>query len=327
MNLVREIRNVLKHQASSLMEASANVGSDFVRAIRLIHSCRGNLVVTGVGKSGLIAQKIASTFASTGTPSIFLHPSEALHGNLGVVRKNDVVLAIGKSGESEEILAILPSLRKIGAKIIALTANPKSSLARQSSVVLYTPIKREACPLNLAPTTSSTVAMVVGDALAIALMKLRGFKAENFALYHPGGLLGKQLLLKVADVMRGGRRNPVVKVNASMERLLTEISRKWTGACSIVDGNGRFLGLVTDFDIRKMLLNKKSVMDLKIKEVMNPHSTTVRDVSMAIEAVRLMEMRKKPFTVLPVLDARRRAVGMIHIHDLMMLGLTSGPNA
>ncbi len=259
MNIVREIKNVFTVQSDSLRQARQYVGPSFEKAVRLILKCHSKVVVTGIGKSGLIAQKIASTFSSTGTPAIYLHPVEGMHGNLGVLHKNDVVIAIGKSGESEELLGILPTVRKIGAKVISITANSNSSLARQSTIVLNIPIKKEACPLNLAPTTSSTVALVVGDALAIALMKLRGFGPEKFALFHPGGLLGKRLILKVADVMRSGRRNPVVSIDDSIMELLVEISRKWTGAAAIVNKKGIFVGLVTDFDIRQAFAQGKTM--------------------------------------------------------------------
>lgn len=324
-NIIRDIKNVISIQIDSLRLQEKAVNGSFVSAIRLIHRCKGKVIITGIGKSGLIAQKMASTFSSTGTPAIYLHPTEALHGYLGVVQPKDVIIAIGKSGESEEVLAILPSLRKIGTKIISITANNRSSLARQSDVVLLTPVLKEACPLDLAPTTSSTLALVVGDAIAISLMNLRGFGREQFAFYHPGGLLGKKLLLQVRDVMRRGKHNPVVKETANMKTLLKEISNKWTGAASIVDHRGKFLGLVTDFDIRKAALSERSLMDVKIQDVMNSNPTVIFEDEMAIKAVEIMEMRKKPFTVLPVLDRRKRSVGMIHLHDLVLKGLAKSP--
>ncbi len=325
MNTIREIKQVMTAQAESLKVVALTIGAPFDKAIRAILACKGKLIIIGVGKSGIVAQKIASTFASTGTPAIYLHPSEAMHGNLGVVQKTDVILAIGKSGESEEILSLLPSLKKIGVKIISLTANKFSTLAKESNIVLFTPIQREVCPLNLAPTTSSTVAMVVGDALAIVLMKIRGFKPEHFALYHPGGLLGRRLLLRVSDVMRKGSRNSIVSINASMERLLVEISNKWTGAASVVGKGRRFKGLVTDFDIRKALLSGKQVMKLSIADVMNSNPIRIYDDEMALKAAEIMELRKKPLTVLPVVDRKNRAVGMIHTHDLMNLGFIEKP--
>ncbi len=325
MNITREIKRVLAVESASIYEARKSIGPSFAAAVRLMYRCRGKVVVTGIGKSGLIAQKLASTLSSTGTPAIYLHPVEGMHGNLGVVDKSDVVFAIGKSGESEELLGILPPIKRIGAKIISLTANKDSGLARASTVVLYVPVKREVCPLNLAPTTSSTLALVVGDAISIALMKMRGFDAEKFALFHPGGLLGKRLLLRVTDVMRGGKRNPVVKVNASMMTLLVEISRKWTGAANIVDSRGQLVGLVTDYDIRQAFAKGWTVSTLAIREIMNPKPIAIREDDMAIKALEIMESRKKPLTVLPVVDKAGRSAGMVHIHDLVTAGLTSGP--
>lgn len=323
MNIIREIKHVLSVQSKSIREAEGFIGSAFAAAVKVLYHCRGKVVVTGIGKSGFVAQKIASTLSSTGTPAIFLHPVEGMHGNLGVLQKNDVVLAIGKSGESEELLNLLPSIKKIGAKVICLTGNKQSSLAKASSVALYVPVKREACPLNLAPTTSSTVALVVGDAIAIALMKMRGFSQENFALFHPGGLLGRRLHLKISDVMRGGTLNPVVAVTDSMANLLIEMSRKWTGAVSVVDAKNRLVGLVTDFDVRKTFAKGKSIGTVKIKEIMNPTPTFVYSDEMAVRALEIMESRKKPFTVLPVVDRKKRSVGMIHLHDLVRKGLVS----
>jgi arabinose-5-phosphate isomerase len=242
-----------------------------------------------------------------------------------VVHKNDVVFVIGKSGESEEILNILPSIRKIGAKVISLTANKHSSMARQSDIVLHVPIEKEACPLNLAPTTSSTVALVIGDAMAITLMKLRGFGPERFALYHPGGLLGKKLLLKVSDVMRGGRRNPVVHVKASMDRLLVEITRKWTGAASVVNEKGKLVGLVTDYDIRRAFAQGKVISSLNIRSIMKKNPIYIYSDERAVKALEIMEERKKPLTVLPVVDRKIRSVGMIHLHDLVSKGLIQEP--
>ena len=327
MNIVKEIRQVLNIQALSLREANAFVGSSFAHAVQLMHRCRGKVVVTGIGKSGFVAQKIASTLSSTGTPAIFLNPVDGLHGSLGVLQKDDVVLAIGKSGESEELLALLPSVRKMKIKIIALTSNKRSSLARLASVVLYMPVKREACPLNLAPTTSSTVALVIGDAIAIALMKMRGFSREQFALYHPGGLLGKRLLLKVSDVMRAGAANPVVKLNDTLAKMLIEMSSKWTGAVSVVNNQRKLVGLVTDFDVRRAFASGQSVHSVRIHDLMNPKPTAIYSDDMAVAALTLMESRKKPFTVLPVVDRRRHSVGMLHLHDLVRAGLVSSSQA
>lgn len=297
------------------------VGPEYSKAVSLLSRCRGKIIVTGVGKSGLVAQKIAATFSSTGAPAVFLDPTQALHGGLGLIQALDVVVAIGKSGESDELNALLPHLSRRRAKIVAITANPRSTLARQASIVLETPIAEEACPLNLAPTSSTTAALAVGDALAVALMKVRNFKAEHFAFNHPAGRLGRRLTLKVKDIMRSGEDNPRVPVSAGVGELLIEMTRKQAGAASIVDGSGRLVGLVTDYDIRKAIQKSPNLMRLKITAIMNPKPTTVRADESALKAVSIMENRKQPFNVLPVIDGRRRSVGMIQVHDLRARGL------
>jgi len=322
MNITEEIKRVIRLESKSIEEAQKSIGPAYPKAVRAILQCKGKIIVTGVGKSGAIAEKMASTLTSTGTPAIFLNPVEGMHGSLGVVHKNDIVFAIGKSGESEEILNIIPSIRRIGARIISLSTNPQSTLARESNIALLNPAVKEACPLNLAPTTSATMALVIGDAIAITLMKLRGFGVDKFALYHPGGFLGKQLLLKVSDVMRSGKRNPVVPVNASVRKLLVEITRKWAGAASIVDKKGRFIGLVTDFDIRQAFGQEKQISKIRIPDIMNPKPKFVYSHDLAVKALTIMESRSKPLSVLPVIDKKRRSVGMLHIHDLVKEGLT-----
>lgn len=319
--IIRELRRVIALEARTLAKLGRAIDGSFAKAVDLMLKCKGKVILTGVGKSGLIAQKIAATLASTGTPSIYLDPADALHGSLGLVQRQDLVVAIGKSGESDELNALLPRLRTVGAKVIAITANPKSTLARAAALVLETPIEEEACPLNLAPTCSTTAALAAGDALAVALMKRRGFRAEQFARNHPGGRLGKRLTLHVADIMRSGEENPVVRVDAPITRMLVEITRQRAGAVSVVDAAGRLVGLVTDYDIRRALEQGKIVLALNIRQLMNARPTTVRPDTMAARAVEIMEGRKNPFNVLPVVDRRGRSVGMIQIHDLRARGL------
>lgn len=319
--VLAEIRRVLACEADALRRARGAVDASYARAVELLASCRGKVILTGVGKSGAIAQKIAATFSSTGTPAVYLDPTEAMHGGMGLVQRRDLVLALGKSGESDELSALLPHLRARGAELIALTANPKSTLARHAAVVLHMPVVEEACPLNLAPTSSTTVALAVGDALAVALMKRRGFGAGDFARNHPGGRLGRRLSLTVADVMRSGEANPVVRADAGMRALLVEITRKQAGAASIVDARGRFVGLVTDFDVRRALETGKNILTLPIRAIMNPRPAAVRPDDSAAKAISVMEDRKTPFNVLPVVDRRGRSVGMIQIHDLRARGL------
>ncbi|HAZ07905.1 MAG TPA: KpsF/GutQ family sugar-phosphate isomerase [Elusimicrobia bacterium] len=319
--VLAEVRRVIALEAEALRRLHESVDASFQRAADLLCACRGKVVVTGIGKSGLIAQKIAATLASTGTPALYLHPADGLHGDIGLVQRQDLVLAVGKSGESEELNGILPTLRRLRVKLIAITAVPDSTLARAADVAVITPIEREACPLNLAPTCSTTAAMAAGDALAVALMKLRGFKRHHFALLHPGGQLGRRLTLRVGDVMRCGGHNPVVRENASTSEMLAVMTEKMAGAVSIVDRKGRLAGLVTDYDVRRVLQRGGNPLAQSIRSIMNPKPTTIRADDLAHEAVSLMTERRKPFVVLPVVDRARRPVGIVHLSDLRAKGL------
>jgi arabinose-5-phosphate isomerase len=319
--IVAEIRRVLRLEAKTLSDLARAADARYAAAVRLLLACRGKVIVTGVGKSGLIAQKIAATLSSTGTPAVHLDPTEALHGGLGLVQKGDVLIAVGKSGESDELNALLPRLRALGVKIVALTANPRSTLAKAAALILETPVKAEACPHDLAPTSSTTAALAAGDALAVALMGVRGFGRDHFALNHPGGRLGRRLTLKVSDVMRGGEDNPVVRSGIATSAMFVELTRKRAGAVSVVDARGRFLGLITDYDIRRCLEKGLDTRKLPVSKIMNRRPTTILPTALAARAVEIMEARKNPFNVLPVVDARGRSVGMIQIHDLRARGL------
>ncbi|MBI3548574.1 MAG: KpsF/GutQ family sugar-phosphate isomerase [Elusimicrobia bacterium] len=319
--VIKDIRNVIALEAKALVRLESAVDGHYARAVEWALKCKGKVILTGVGKSGLIAQKIAATLSSTGTPALYLDPTDALHGSLGLIQRPDLVLAIGKSGESDELSGLLPNIRMIGAKLIAITANSKSTLARAADLVLLTPIEDEACPLNLAPTCSTTAALAAGDALAVALMKVRNFQAEHFARNHPGGRLGKRLNLTVSDIMRGGEDHPVVRVDATVSTMLVEITRKRAGAVNVVDRSGRLVGLVTDFDIRRALEKGKNVAHMSIRQIMNARPTAARETDKAGRAIDLMEKRSNPFNVLPVVDRRGRAVGMIQVHDLRARGL------
>lgn len=319
--ILDEIRRVLRLETQTLSGLQRAVDGRYAQAVRLLAGCQGKVIVTGVGKSGLIAQKIAATLSSTGTPAVHLDPSEAQHGGLGLVQKGDVMIAVGKSGESDELNALLPRLRGIGVKIVALTANPRSTLARAAALILETPVATEACPHNLAPTCSTTAALAAGDALAVALMKVRGFGRDHFALNHPGGRLGRRLTLKVSDIMRGGEDNPVVRSDASASEMFIELTKKRAGALSVVDRRGRLVGLITDYDIRRWLEKGVDIRKLPIRRIMNPRPTTIAPSALAARAVEIMEGRKNPFNVLPVTDSRGRSVGMIQIHDLRARGL------
>ena len=319
--IIREIRRVLRLETATLVGLGRAVDARYAAAVRLLSRCSGKVLVTGVGKSGLIAQKIAATLSSTGTPAVHMDPTAALHGGMGLVQKGDILIAVGKSGESDELNALLPRLRALGVKIVALTANPRSTLARAAALVLETPVKAEACPLNLAPTCSTTAALAAGDALAVALMKVRGFDREHFALNHPGGRLGRRLTLKVSDIMRCGTDNPVVRSDVSAMSMLIEMTRMCAGAVSVIDRRSRFLGLITDFDIRQVLGKGFDIRKLPVQSIMNRRPTKIAPTSLAARAVEIMEDRKNPFNVLPVVDSHGRSVGMIHIHDLHARGL------
>jgi len=321
MDILAEINRVMDLEGRTLARLRAAVGPAYEKAVRLIFDCPGKVILTGIGKSGIIAQKIASTLVSTGTPAMFLHPSEAAHGDIGIAHKDDVIVAITKSGESDEIIALLPSIRQIGARLITITAEAESTLSRHSDLVLLTPVEEEACPLNMAPTCSTTAALVVGDALAMALMKLRNFQPEEFALYHPGGQLGKRLLLTVRDLMRTGARNPAVNLKATVQEMFSELTAKHLGAVSVVDDTGKLIGFVTDYDIRRVVGEGKNIFDMKIRDIMNPNPVRVNVDEKAFQALTIMEEREKPLAVLPVVDAGSVVCGMIHLHDLIDKGL------
>ncbi|GJL65453.1 MAG: polyhydroxyalkanoate synthesis repressor PhaR [Nitrospirales bacterium] len=321
MDLLKELRRVIDLEAKTIAQLSETIGPSFEEAVRLLADCRGRAILTGVGKSGLIAQKIAATLVSTGTPAIFLHAAEGMHGDIGIVTKDDVVVAIGKSGESEELVTILPFVRRLGARIISITAKTDSTMARISDLVLITPIEEEACPLNMAPTCSTTAALVLGDAIAMTLMKLRNFQPNDFALYHPGGQLGKRLLLTVGDMMRTGGDNSVIFISRDVRSMLCEITSKHAGAVSVVDEQNRLLGFVTDFDIRRALEDGGDIFAMTIQEIMNEKPSSIYEDDMAITALEFMERRERPISVLPVLNRQDRVVGMIHLHDLVAKGL------
>jgi arabinose-5-phosphate isomerase len=322
MNMLDEMDRVFQLEIDTLVKIRAQLDDNYAKAAELLFGCQGKVVVTGMGKSGLIAQKIAATMISTGTEAAFLHPAEARHGDAGVLRKGDLLLAISKSGETDELLTLLPYMKQIGVSVVSITAAPDSTLARNSDLILFTPVDEEACPLNLAPTSSTTAALVVGDALAMTLMRRRGITPENFALFHPGGQLGKRLLLTVADTMRGEDNNPVVEIGDTIQNMLYEISNKRCGAVSIIDDKGRLMGLVTDRDIRRILEQQQDLFAMGLADIMNRQPTFVYSDVKAIEALQLMEERESPFVVLPVLDrVSNIVVGMVHLHDLVANGL------
>ena len=314
----------LNVEADAIRRAAERLDSRFEIALKLLSECTGKVIMTGVGKSGMAARKIAATLTSTGCPAVFLHPSEAMHGDLGIVAPNDVVIALSNSGESEELLAILPSILVRNVAIIAIVGNDRSTLAQKATVVLDATVEREACPLNLAPTTSVIVALAIGDALAMTLQKLRGFREEDYALNHPGGRLGRRLTLRVQDVMRSGENDiPIVGPDMPLNDVLREITEKCLGATCVADQDGRMVGLITDHDLRKALERFGSAaLERRAVDVMNINPAIVlHPDQLAFEALRRMEDRPRPISVAPVVDAERRCVGMVRVHDLVRAGL------
>jgi arabinose-5-phosphate isomerase len=319
--ILQDMKTVFDIEIEALQSVMTSISSDFERAVRVMAGCRGRIILTGIGKSGIVASKIAATLTSTGTLAVYVQAAEALHGDLGIVSNGDVLVAVGKSGESAELNELLPVVKKMGATIIAVTGSASSRMARFADIVLELKIPREACPLNLAPTSSTTASLVLGDAIAVALMKLKKVSAADFARHHPGGQLGKRLLLQVHDVMRTADRNPTVKVNDTVRRMLVLITEGQAGAISVVDGRGGLAGLVSDYDVRKALESTEAIFDLRIRDIMNPKPMFVFSDQMATEALEMMRSRKKPTAVLPVLGRNRKVVGMIHIMDLVSAGL------
>jgi arabinose-5-phosphate isomerase len=319
--ILKELKNVFEIEIEALQSVMRTISPEFGRAVQTIAQSRGRVIVTGIGKSGIIANKIAATLTSTGTQAIYIHAGEALHGDIGIISSNDVLIAIGKSGESGELNTLLPIVRKIGAKIIAITASAESRMAKSSDIVLELKIPREACPLNLAPTSSTTASLVVGDAIAVALMKLKKVSTADYARTHPGGQLGKRLLLQVSDVMRTGSRNPVVKINDTVRHMLALITEGQAGAISVVGPNRALAGLVSDYDVRKVLERGEGIFDLKIRDIMNPKPMFVFEDQMATEALDMMRSRKKPTNILPVLNRNQKVVGMVLVMDLVSAGI------
>ena len=312
-------RAVIELEAEALTALVPRLNEDFARACRLILDSPGRVVVTGMGKSGHIGGKIAATLASTGTPAFFVHPGEAQHGDLGMIQPQDVVIAISNSGETGEILTILPIIKRMGAKLIALTGNPKSSLAQQADAHLDAGVAKEACPLNLAPTSSTTAALALGDALAVALLKSRGFTADDFARSHPGGKLGRRLLLYVRDVMHSGARIPLVPEAASLREALLEMTSKGLGMTGVLDAGGKLAGIYTDGDLRRTLNKEVDVYNARISDVMTRNPKTCRADQLAAEIVQLME--KHNINGLMVVDADQRVQGALNMGDLLRAGV------
>jgi arabinose-5-phosphate isomerase len=312
-------RRVLRIEAEALGELLLRLDARFEQAVELLIACKGRVVVTGMGKSGLIGRKIAATFSSTGTPSVFLHPAEAVHGDLGMLMRNDAVLAVSYGGETEEISALLETIKRLGLRMVTLTGHPRSTIAAASDVVLDVSVKEEACSLNLAPTASTTATMAMGDALAIALLERRGFSSGDFAALHPGGRLGKKLL-RAENLMHAGEAIPRVAATTKMPDVIYEMSKKGLGMTTVVDTEGRLAGILTDGDLRRLMQQRGAeTLDLSVGDCVTRNPQTIAPGELAGAALRMMEERK--ITSLVVVDAERRPLGVVHLHDLWTLEL------
>jgi arabinose-5-phosphate isomerase len=319
MNIRDEIKKVIGAETAALQLLQERAGKEYEKAVSILKKCRGKIVVIGLGKSGIIGQKISATLSSTGTPAVYLHPVEAAHGDIGIIMKNDAVILISQSGETEEMTDILPALIRLKVPLIAITGKLNSTLARKSSAVLDSSVMREACPMGLAPTASTTVQLAIGDALAVVLLKLKGFKKEDFARLHPGGTLGKKLVLKVRDVMHAGEEVPVVGENASLRDGLLEMTRKRFGCTAVVNAKGVMTGIFTDGDLRRLLEKSINPYSEKMKDIMKKNPLTVSGEELAIDALALMEEKK--ITVLLVPGKNNRLRGIVHLHDIVKLGI------
>jgi len=318
-DLIARGRRVLNVEATAVSALQSRIDASFVAACRLMHNSTGRVVVTGMGKSGHIGDKVAATLASTGTPAFFLHAAEASHGDVGMITAADVVLALSNSGETAELIAIIPYLKRLGVSLIAMTGKPQSTLGRAADVVLDVSVELEACPLNLAPTASTTATLAMGDALAVALLEARGFTSEDFARSHPGGALGRRLLLHVSDVMRTGDALPAVAAATSLHDGLVEMGRKGLGMTTIVDEQRRVLGVFTDGDLRRILGRPLDMNTATMGSLMNANPRTIRPRVLAAEAVHLMETHR--ITALPVVDEAGILVGALNVHDLLRAGV------
>ena len=319
MDIIEQAKKVLKTESKAISSLIPRLGEGFKKAVDVICACKGRVIVTGMGKPGIIARKISATLASMGIPSLFLHPAEAVHGDLGVVTKDDVIVAFSNSGETEEVTRLLSIIKKIGAKLVSLTGNPGSTLAGNSEAVLNIGVKKGACPFDLGPTASTTAMLAMGDALAIAVAGRKGFNDTSFAFLHPGGVLGKRLLLKVEDIMRRGRENPIVTGDKPVKEVLLAITRARAGCASVVDKKGRLLGIFTDGDLRRRLETETNLLEREIKQVITRRPLTITKDKLAAEAFKILKDNK--IDELVVVDKKNFPIGSIDVQDLLKAGL------
>lgn len=320
LSRISELANdVLDLEASSILRLKSNIGENFEKAIDILYSCKGRVIVTGMGKSGLIGKKIAATMSSTGTPSYFLHPAESTHGDSGVITRDDVIIAISNSGETQELMNLLPLIKRFGCPMIGMTGNMNSTLAKTSDVVMDISVEREACPLGKAPTSSTTATLAMGDTLAVCLMEKKGFTKEDFLMFHPSGKLGKGLTYKVSDLMITGDRMPIVSQESSFTSVINTISEFKLGMAMIVDNSNQLIGVLTDGDIRRTIIKHREINALLVKDVMTVNPKRITSDAYAASALNLME--KFSITALAVVDENNIPVGVIHVHDLLRAGV------
>jgi arabinose-5-phosphate isomerase len=317
-NIQQIALQTIELEARSISQLSAYINEDFEKSIEAMAACKGRVVVSGIGKSAVIAQKIVATLNSTGTPSIFMHAADAIHGDLGIVQQEDVVIVISKSGESPEIKVLVPLIKNFGNTLIGMVGNMQSYLARQADIVLNTTVDQEACPNNLAPTTSTTAQLVMGDTLAVCLMEKKGFRSDDFAKFHPGGTLGKKLYLRVSDLYTGNEK-PKVMPSDSLKKVIVEMTQKRLGVTAVTDQAGTLLGIITDGDLRRMLENSIQIDSIKASDIMTKNPKTIGPDELAVSALDLL--RKKEITQLAVVDDKGLYLGIIHLHDLIKEGL------
>ncbi|MAD58268.1 MAG: D-arabinose 5-phosphate isomerase [Porticoccus sp.] len=312
-------RRTIEMESRAVAHLAQRLGNDFVKACELIIKCSGRIVVTGMGKSGHIGRKIAATFASTGTPAFFVHPGEASHGDIGMITKKDVVLALSNSGATSEVVTLLPQIKRLGVPLICMTGDHLSALAKAAEAHLDIKVDSEACPLGLAPTTSTTATLVMGDALAIALLEAKGFTAEDFAFSHPGGALGQKLLLRVKDLMHGGENLPKVNIKQSLKQALLEMTKKGLGMTTVVEDDGKLFGVFTDGDLRRAFDENKDVESISLSQITKPGCKSIYEDALAAEALKIIEDYK--ITTLVVEDSNQRPVGILHLHDILRAGI------
>ena len=313
--VIRQVKEVLKIEAQAILDLLERIGPEFEKAVQMILNANGRVIMTGMGKSGLVARKISATLNSTGTPSLFLHPAEAIHGDLGMVTPDDIVIAVSHSGVTPEIINILPIIKSIGAKIISFTGVPDSPMALESDVVIDVAVEREACPMGLAPTASTTAALAMGDALAVVLINARRFSKKDFRRFHPGGSLGERLSIRVKEVMLTDDHIPLVPLGSKVERAVKEIDSKGIGATVVVDKDRRLKGIITDGDLRRALSKGKNILNQKVEKIMSPSPRTIGEDQMAAEALGIMELYG--ITHLCIVDRGKRVKGIVHLHDLL----------